>query len=245
MEKLAVISGASSGIGEACIKTFGEAGYNLVLIARSKDKLFELCEQAKRDYQVSAQMCVTDLESESDSARLVAVLKEDYPTIDVFVHAAGLFVETNLEDSPEKLLRDYEHARKIMLDAPIYLTLQLKDIVKKMIYVTSNAGLEKKVYFNQGVYGGVKAGLNHFVRSLAKDAPGRFYAIAPGNVDTPLLRKAVEDEEVKKAVLDKYESLETFWRETLSASQVAETILDVVNRPKSYQAITEMRSSEF
>lgn len=86
----AVITGASSGIGEALAKNFAENGYDLVLVARSEDKLLKLAGQLKREHKVTVWVEPADLSSRSAAKKLAARLAQQDIEVDVLVNCAGV-----------------------------------------------------------------------------------------------------------------------------------------------------------
>ncbi len=91
----ALITGASSGIGEALAACFAQGGYDLVLVARSADKLEALTRQLVADYGVRAWAEPADLAVPGVAQNLAASLKRKRRRIDVLVNNAGV-----LEQAP-------------------------------------------------------------------------------------------------------------------------------------------------
>lgn len=88
--KTALISGASSGIGEELAKCFAKAGYNLVLVARSADKLRELAKSLADEHGVKTWVAPADLSQLDAPAKLAAAMKRAKRPIDVLVNCAGV-----------------------------------------------------------------------------------------------------------------------------------------------------------
>lgn len=95
-----LITGASSGIGEALAHCFAQAHYNVVLVARSEGKLKALAELLAQKYGVSASVQAADLARPGAPADLQARLQRQKQTIDVLVNCAGVLeqgVFTNMD----------------------------------------------------------------------------------------------------------------------------------------------------
>ena len=102
MKKIAFITGATSGIGEACARKFAAGGYRLVLTARRADSLARL----QRELELQGTEVVTlafDVRDADAAGRAVASLEEDWKAVDVLINNAGLALglEKEYEGDPE------------------------------------------------------------------------------------------------------------------------------------------------
>ncbi|MBT9508554.1 SDR family oxidoreductase [Rhodoferax sp.] len=87
---VALITGASSGIGEALAHCFADAGHDLVLVARSADKLKALASTLKQSHDIHVWVEPTDLAASHAAAKLFASLKRKQCQVDVLVNCAGV-----------------------------------------------------------------------------------------------------------------------------------------------------------
>ncbi|MBU7015396.1 MAG: SDR family oxidoreductase [Theionarchaea archaeon] len=99
--RVAIITGSSSGLGEAFARNLALQGYNLVLVARREERLFALSTELQTDYLVKAEIVVADLTRESDIARVEARIS-DLEQVDMLINNAGFattgtFAETDLD----------------------------------------------------------------------------------------------------------------------------------------------------
>lgn len=94
---LALVTGASSGIGEVLALCFAEAGYDLVLVARSADKLKALASQIKSDYGTNAHVAAADLAVTGAATGLAASLKRKRLQPDILVNCAGVLSQGAFE----------------------------------------------------------------------------------------------------------------------------------------------------
>ena len=106
--KVVIITGASSGIGEACALEFSKKGANLVLVARSEEKLKSVCDKINSN-QSQAFYMVTDVSIEDDCKKMIEFTIDKFGTIDILINNAGismraLFTDVNL-DVFEKLIK--------------------------------------------------------------------------------------------------------------------------------------------
>ena len=104
-----VITGASSGIGEALAKNFAEGGYDLVLVARSENKLQALAQQLKSDTQANVWVEPADLSRRGAAKKLANKLSEQDLQVDILVNCAGVLEHgsfVDLSDSVQQGLID-------------------------------------------------------------------------------------------------------------------------------------------
>ena len=97
-KKIALITGASSGIGKDMSRELAKLGYNLILVARDKEKLEEL----KKELHVETTIIYTDLSNSENCKNLHLQVKEQFGNIDILINNAGFgefgfLTETNLE----------------------------------------------------------------------------------------------------------------------------------------------------
>src|SRR5688500_16826484 len=90
MAEIALITGASSGIGEALAHRFARAGHDLVLVARSEDKLKALAKALAAEHGVKAWVAPADLSQPGAAERLAAAMKRSRRRIDILVNNAGV-----------------------------------------------------------------------------------------------------------------------------------------------------------
>ena len=102
--KLVIVTGASSGIGRACAEKFAQEGANLVLAARSADKLSEVAENIAR-YGVQVLPVVTDVSKEEDCKNLVEKALIKFGKIDVLVNNAGISMRAVFVDLDVSVLK--------------------------------------------------------------------------------------------------------------------------------------------
>jgi len=101
-KQLAVITGPTSGIGMAFAHKFASQGYNLLLVARRKQKLLELSNHLSKRYNIKADWISTDLSKEED-IKLIENKLSSLPRVDILVNnagfgVAGYFMEVALEE---------------------------------------------------------------------------------------------------------------------------------------------------
>ena len=102
MSKTVLITGASGGIGKELANRFVKDGYNMVLVARSEDKLAELAKEYREAYDVQVTVYAKDVSLPGVAEEIASDLKKKGITVDYLVNNAGFglygeFLETQLE----------------------------------------------------------------------------------------------------------------------------------------------------
>jgi short-subunit dehydrogenase len=96
--KVAIVTGASSGIGEATVKLLSQKGARVVLVARSKEKLEKLSKELSESYVV-----VADMSKEDDVRLMVKKVIDHFGRVDILVNNAGRGYDANIEEiDPQK-----------------------------------------------------------------------------------------------------------------------------------------------
>ena len=96
-DKLVIVTGASSGIGKACAEKFAQKGANVVLAARSKEKLVEI-KKYLLTYRVEVLIVVTDVAKEEDCKELINQALIKFGRIDVLINNAGISMRAAFKD---------------------------------------------------------------------------------------------------------------------------------------------------
>lgn len=233
--RTALVTGASSGIGEACARVLAEAGANLLLWARREKRLEALSRELMDSHGVQVSWKAIDLR---DRASVVAAAEEFQGRIDILINNAGL--ARGLEKLHEGSFEDWEE----MVDTNIKGLLAVsRAVVPRMlegidseggyppslISIGSIAGMA--AYAGGGVYCGTKAAVRFIDDGLRLDTVDRFFrvcTIQPGMVDTEFSRVRFHgDQERARKV---YQELVP-----LSAEDVADAVLWVLTRPAHVQ----------
>jgi len=225
-EKTIMITGASSGFGEACARIFASPGYRLILTARRLEKLKQLKKELVDKCPVHTLQL--DVRDRAAVEKVVASLPVEFRAIDVLVNNAGLAL--GLEPCHKVDIEDWEVMVDTNVKGLMYCTRTiLPGMVERnrghVVNISSTAG--SWPYPGGNVYGGTKAFVTQFSRNLRADLIGtrvRVTCIQPGMAETEFsnVRFKGNDQAADKV----YDGTEP-----MSAQDIAEAVAWVVNRP--------------
>ena len=97
MDKIVLITGASSGIGEGCARKFASEGARLILNARSVDKLEALAQDLKEKFGTESYIMPFDVRDRKAASAALDSLPEEWKAIDVLINNAGLVIGVDKE----------------------------------------------------------------------------------------------------------------------------------------------------
>jgi NAD(P)-dependent dehydrogenase (short-subunit alcohol dehydrogenase family) len=228
--KVILVTGASSGIGQAAALKFAAEGASVAGVARRLEKLQDLREQSKNIHAFAA-----DLTNENQTSDVVKSVIDKLGRIDVVVHAAGIIGTGSIENVS---LSDWDVMMNINLRSILQLTqLSLPELIKNkgnVVCVSSVAGLRSF----PGIlsYSVSKAALDQFTRCTALElaAKGvRVNAVNPGVVITHLHRSGGMNEDQYQAFLERSTTTHPLGR-VGTAGEVADLILFLASSRASW-----------
>jgi len=228
MAKIALITGATSGIGAACAHLFAAQGYTLVLVGRRDQLLQEIGKKLADKYAVEVKTVVADVRDQEDLSYKLEILPQYLKKVDVLINNAGL--SQGLDPIDKGSISDWD----TMIDTNVKGLLYVTKIVSNwmiahqaghIINIGSIAGQE--VYPNGNVYCATKHAVDALNKGMRIDLLPhgiRVTAINPGMVETEFsVVRFKGDESRAKKVYDGFEPL--------VADDIAEAIWFVVSRP--------------
>lgn len=228
MSKIVLITGATSGIGEACAMVFAQQQFNIIITGRRKDRLEVLKIQLEKQWNVKVEALCFDVSNKIAVEESLTSLSSDWKNIDVFINNAGL------SKGLDPIQNGDSDNWDTMIDTNIKGLLYVTKIVSNwminagkghIINIGSIAG--KEVYANGNVYCATKHAVDALNKAMRIDLlPHKIKvtAIHPGAVETEFSVVRFHGDQQKAAQV--YEGYEP-----LVAQDIAETIWFVVNRP--------------
>ncbi|RYC11786.1 SDR family oxidoreductase [Ciceribacter ferrooxidans] len=197
-DKIAIITGASSGIGRATALRFAKEGAALVVNARSEDALSRLADEiARTGAKVVA--VAGDVSDAETHRRLVDAALENFGRLDMAINNAGTvgpykpLADVTLEEWQETLAVNLTGA---FLGARAQIRAMLETGGGSIVFTSSFVGTSVGIP-GMAAYGASKAALMGLVKGITADYGGsgiRCNALLPGGVDTPLAGDAAQKE---------------------------------------------------
>ena len=227
MSKIALITGATSGIGEACAYLFAEQKYNLILLARRREKLEALAEKLNREFGVAVKTFIIDVRLKDEVLKLEE-LDENWKKIDVLINNAGLSL--GLDPVHQGDTNDWDSMIDTNVKGLLYVTKTISPwMVERssghIINIGSIAG--KETYANGNVYCATKHAVDSLNKAMRIDLLPygiKVTAIHPGAVETEFSEVRFKgDKDRAKGVYQGFEPLH--------ARDIAEAIWFAVSRP--------------
>ncbi|MDY6775560.1 MAG: SDR family NAD(P)-dependent oxidoreductase [Halobacteria archaeon] len=197
--QVAIVTGGSQGLGKEISFQFAEEGADVVLAARSEDKIQENADEINEsdEYPGSAMAVATDVSDEDAVENLVDETLDEYGTVDILVNNAAI-------GGPSKYIENLasEKWRQILdinLTGAYYCTKKVVPILKekedgRIINISSTGG--KKPYPLRCAYATTKTGIIGFGRSIA-DELGQWNinvnTVCPGPIKSPRIDRMIEN----------------------------------------------------
>jgi Dehydrogenases with different specificities (related to short-chain alcohol dehydrogenases) len=223
--KVAIVTGATSGIGRATVNVFTEAGAAVVAVGRNESALAELSDEMRADGK-EVLIVRADVTDGAEALRIVEATIERYGAIDVLVNAAGFLSNGTIEDTT---LEAWDAMLDVNLRAVFHLMQRAVPHLEKtrgnIVNVSSVTGL--RPFPGVLAYCVSKAGLDQLTRCAALElAPKgvRVNAVNPGVVVTEIHKRGGMSDENYAAFLERSKTTHPLGRVGM-ASEVAELIL--------------------
>lgn len=234
-DKVVIITGASSGIGEATAKELASKGAKVVLAARREDRLKKLQEEIKSNGG-QAIYKVTDVTSLQQMEELAAYTLKEFGKIDVLVNNAGLMPQSFLA---ENKVDEWDRMIDVNIKGVLYAIAAIVPSMRKsksghVINLSSVAG--HKIFPGGTVYCGTKFAVKAISEGLRQEEAMsgtniRVTNISPGAVTSELL-ETISDPKMKAG-------MEEFYKIAIDADSIARAIAFAIEQPSDVD-INEM-----
>ena len=227
--KIAIVTGASQGIGKSISEIFSIAGAHVVCLARNEERLKELVSEISKNGN-SANYISCDVSDGNSIENALRSVVRDYKQIDILVNNAGITKDSLILRMKEER---WDQVMNTNLKGAFYSTkIVLRQMMKKkygrIINITSIVGLQGNP--GQSNYAASKAGLIGFSQSIAKEVASRgitVNCIAPGWIETEMtndIPQVTKENIIKNIPIGK----------TGSAEDIANTALFLASKEAKY-----------
>jgi NAD(P)-dependent dehydrogenase (short-subunit alcohol dehydrogenase family) len=199
--KVALVTGGSSGLGEAIVYRFAEEGVGCAVGGRDADKTAGVVARAtalarERGYGSEYAVLLGDVSAVADCDRLVAETVARFGRLDVLVNSAGIWIEKPTTEMSEQ---EYDRLMGVNLKGAYFMCrAALRHMTARktgvIVNIASDSGIHGEP--NAAAYSAAKAGVVMMTRAMAVDhGPDgvRVVSVSPAIFDTPMLAKAIAD----------------------------------------------------
>lgn len=227
--KIAFITGASSGIGMAIAKRFASEGINLILNARRLDRLEKLKLELELENQIKILLCPFDIRHKSEIEKAISEIPDDWKDIYYLINNAGL--ASGLGNLHEGDVEDWEKMIDTNVKGLLYISrIILPGMVERkmghVVNISSIAG--KEVYANGNVYCASKFAVDALSRGMRIELSPhnvKVTSINPGAVETEFsIVRFHGDKERADKVYDGFDNL--------LAEDIADAAYYAISRPQ-------------
>lgn len=226
--KTVLITGATSGIGQACASIFAQNGYQLILTGRRTSRLNEVADELRAEFNAKIHTLNFDITQLKECQLAIESLPKEFTHIDVLINNAGLSAGLNPINDGD--IADWELMIDTNIKGLLYISKQVIPIMVKQHYghivnLSSVAGKEN--YANGNVYCATKHAVDSLSQTMRIDLLNhgiKVTNIAPGMVETEfsLVRFKGDEQRANNVYLG---------LTPLSAFDIADTIYWAISRP--------------
>lgn len=195
--KVAIVTGASSGIGKSIAERYSWEGAEVVVADLNEEDGRQLADE------IDGTFMKCDVSNWENVKQVVEDTVEKYGKLDIIVNNAGIGSVESIEDME---IEDYEKIRSVDLDGVVHgckaATPYLKETEGTIINIASIYGLVGDI--GATAYNAAKGGVVNLTRSVADDLAQynvRVNSICPGFVDTPMTEESLKEDEFREHVL--------------------------------------------
>lgn len=209
--KIILITGASSGIGQACARIFAANGANLILAARRQERLEKLAEELSTQYSIKCLPLQLDVRNREEVELILKKLPVFWQSIDILINNAGLArgsdpIQKGSFENWEAMIDT--NVKGLLYVSRTILPGMLERQKGHVINIGSIAGQE--CYPNGNVYCATKHAVRALTQSMRMDLLGtsiRVTEIAPGAVETEFSEVRWQDKEKARAFYQDFNPL--------------------------------------
>lgn len=212
MQRTILVTGATSGFGEATAKLFAQNRDRIIITGRRKDRLEKLKQELEQSFQTEVKILNFDVRNQSEVAASIQSLSNEWRNIDILINNAGL--ASGLDPIQNGSLEDWEkmidtNVKGLLYVSKAVIPLMIQNKKGHIINIGSTAG--KEVYANGNVYCASKHAVDAITKSMRIDLLPhgiKVTQIAPGAANTEFATVRFHgDKEKADAVYNGYQPM--------------------------------------
>lgn len=227
-DSVALVTGASSGIGNATAKSLAAEGASVALAARREDELETLADHIETEGGETL-VVPTDVTDETQVEEMIEQTHEEFGHLDILVNNAGVMLLERVEDASRENFRQMAEVNLLGLMNVTHTALPIMKEQGEGHIVNLSSVAGRKAMAGGSGYNATKFGVNGFTEALRKEVTGesmiRTTLIEPGHVDTEL-QEHIPDDEIQNQTNDVIESMGA-----LTGEDIARSIVYAVTQP--------------
>jgi 3-hydroxy acid dehydrogenase / malonic semialdehyde reductase len=236
MNKVVLITGATSGIGRSCAELFAKNKYDVIITGRREERLQKLKEEIENEYGVKVFSLCFDVRDKDSVHQSISSLPAEWKNIDVLINNAGLSL--GLSPVHEGNIDDWETMIDTNVKGLLYVSKEVMSLMieRRQGYIINLGSIAgKETYLNGNVYCASKHAVDSLTKAMRMDLLPygiRVSAIHPGAVETEfsVVRFKGDEARAKKV----YEGFQP-----LTPDDIADSIYFMASRP-AHVNINEM-----
>ena len=233
MDKYALITGCSKGIGKEIALALASIGYNIIGTYNTSLEEIKKLKYEVEIKGVSFNYYKLDLLDDDNIDKFLKDINNNYKTIDILINNAALSLDDEIDNKTSK---EFQDVLKVNLIGPFSLIKGLKDKLKIAINIASTDGIDTYSSLNID-YSASKAGLINLTKSLSLTIPSvKILAICPNWIETESIKEMNQEylkEEMKRINQKKL----------IQPNEISKKIIDIINTDIKSGEIIVMRDS--
>ena len=188
MNKIAIITGATSGIGKSTATKLAELKINLIITGRRNDRLNSLKSELEQSYEIKVYTLCFDIRSKEETTLAINNLPTEWKSIDILINNAGLAAGLTHIDKGD--IDDWDQMIDTNIKGLLYISRQIMPLMIErgkghIVNISSIAG--KEVYENGNVYCATKHSVEAITKAMRTDLLQhgiKVSSVSPGAVET-------------------------------------------------------------
>lgn len=202
MKKVALLTGASKGIGKTIAIQLARIGYNMLIVGRNRNQLLQTQNEVEK-FKVKCSIMEADLSTADAPLLVIQEVIRVFGKLDAVINNAGVANSISIKDTS---LEMWDKIFSVNARAPFFICKEAVPFLKqslKPVIINIGSVVDFKGYVNQAAYASSKHALAGFTKVLAKEVQDDgilVHLISPGGVNTEMVREMRPDIDAEKLI---------------------------------------------